>query len=147
MDSLLKLLPVMIRLSGDQEEVREQASFAAWRATTGEQMAHSARPFRLYRTTLVVAVADETWKKQLESMSRLLLFKINALLGQKVVTFIEFRVDSAHVAAGQKPSRELPTIDLGSEPELEAAAAGIKDDELRELFLRVAKLSVIRNKG
>ncbi len=146
MESLLKLLPVMIRLSGEQEDVREQASFTAWRVTTGEQLAHTCRPFRLYRKTLVVAVSDETWKKQLESMSGMLIFKINGLLGHPLVTFIEFRVDPAHVAEGRKSLGMRESTTSGQpQADLQSAASGIKDDELRELFLRVATISLERN--
>ena len=55
MESLLKLLPMMIRLSGDNEEVREQAAFAAWRAAAGKGVMSACVPFRLYRKQLVVA--------------------------------------------------------------------------------------------
>ena len=58
MNSLLKMLPAMIRLSGDNEEVREQAVFAAWKAVTNYQLAQTCAPFRLYRKTLVVATKD-----------------------------------------------------------------------------------------
>ena len=49
MNSMLKMLPMMLRLSGDNEEVREQAVFVAWRATAGAQGAYNCAPFRLYR--------------------------------------------------------------------------------------------------
>ena len=147
MKSLLHLLPEMIRLSGDQDDVREQASFVAWRVTVGQQLAQTCRPFRLYRTTLVVAVLDETWKKQMESMSRMLIFKLNALVGQKVITFIEFRVDADHVAAGLPKERTRDDSVIKVDEELVAVAAGIKDDELRELFLRTATRAIHNNAG
>ncbi len=58
MNSLLKLLPVMIRLSGDNEQVREQAVFAAWRAAAGEGVANVCEPSRLHNKNLTVAVLD-----------------------------------------------------------------------------------------
>src|SRR5690242_12290086 len=102
MESLLKLLPMMIRLSGDNEEVREQAAFAAWRRAAGKGIANACAPFRLYRKQLVVAVLDQTWKKQLEKLAGEYLFRINSLLGAPVVTFIEFRVDRNHVLQSRK---------------------------------------------
>jgi len=140
MDSLLKLLPMILRLSGDHEEVREQAAFTAWRVTTGEQLAHSCQPFRLYRKNLIIAVSDETWKKQMESMSSPLIFRLNSLFGQPLVTLLEFRVDPKHVAkAGARPPQVFQfrqTQEL--EAELKPAADQIRDDELRNLFLRAA---------
>ena len=140
MDSLLKLLPMMLRLSGDHEEVREQAAFTAWRVTTGEQLAHSCQPFRLYRKNLIIAVSDETWKKQMESMSGQLIFRLNSLFGQPLVTLLEFRVDPRHVAmAGAQPPQAFQFSQTQEiEAELQPAADRIRDDELRTLFLRAA---------
>jgi len=131
---------MMIRLSGDHEDVREQAAFVAWRVTTGEQLAHSCQPFRLYRKNLIIAVTDETWKKQMESMSGLLIFRLNSLFGQPLVTLLEFRIDPRHVAsAGCKPPQGFQFRQTQEiEAELKPAADRIRDNELRTLFLRAA---------
>jgi hypothetical protein len=140
MNSLLKMLPTMIRLSGDNEEVREQAAFAAWRAVVGEQITHACEPFRLYRKNLIVATTSKTWKAELERMSGRIIFKLNSLLGAPLVTFIEFRVDPAHVAQARarapQPFEFHHTQEL--EEELKPAADQIKDEALRQVFLRAA---------
>ena len=140
MESLLKLLPTMIRLAGDHEEVREQAAFTAWRIITGEGLANTCRPFRLYRRHLVIATLDTTWKRQMEAMSGEILFRLNSLLGSPMVTFIEFRIDRAHVVAGRH--QEEPTYSFEHiqelKTELQPAAEKIKDEELRAAFLRAA---------
>jgi hypothetical protein len=140
MNSLLKMLPTMIRLSGDHEEVREQAAFAAWRAVAGEQIAHACEPFQLYRKNLIVATTSQTWKRELERMSRPLIFKLNSLLGSPMVTLIEFRVDPAHVARARRPEAQSFEFHHTSElkKELQPAAEQIKDESLREAFLRAA---------
>jgi hypothetical protein len=146
MESLLKLLPMMIRLSGDNEEVREQAAFAAWRAAAGKGIASACVPFRLYRKQLIVAVLDHTWKKQLEKLAGEYLFRINSLLGAPLVTFIEFRVDRDYVLRSRKgdarPVEFHHTEELARE--LQSSASEIKDPELRELFLRTAAKSLER---
>lgn len=140
MNSLLKMLPAMIRLSGDNEEVREQAVFAAWKAVTNYRLAQACAPFRLYRKTLVVATKDLTWKTQMERESPGWLFKLNSLLGAPFVTFIEFRVDPVHVEqarpAAEREFEFQHTEELMNE--LALAAAKIQDDSLRETFLRAA---------
>src|SRR5919197_4393903 len=99
MDDLFRALPELLRAAGEVEEVAEAAALVAWRRVAGEGLRAQAVPFRLYRKTLVVAVADATWQKQLEPMSGQLLFRLNSLLGQAVVTFIEFRIDPKTVNA------------------------------------------------
>jgi hypothetical protein len=103
-------------------------------------------PFRLYRKTLVVAVADTTWQKQLEAMSGQLLFRINSILGQAVVTYIEFRVDPATVRAERETLTPQQTTTAEQEQralssatgEVKVAAEAIHDEDLRRRFLLAA---------
>jgi hypothetical protein len=130
----------MLRLSGDNEQVREQAVFAAWRAVAGEKIAYNCIPFRLYQKHLVIAVLDQAWKKQMERVSAEYIFRIDSVLGAPLVTYIEFRVDRRHVnksrPADVKPHEfhHLEQIEEGLKP----SAQCIKDAKLREQFLRVA---------
>ena len=140
MQSLLKMLPAMIRLSGDKEEVREQAAFAAWRAVTGKQIAHACTPFRLYRKTLVIAVIDQTWKTQMEHMAHGIVFRLNSLLGAPLVSYIEFRIDRRFVEASREAEPHEFDFHNTQElrEELRTAADKIKDPSLRAVFLRAA---------
>jgi len=146
MESLLKLLPMMIRLSGDNEEVREQGVFAAWRTAAGKGVTNSCAPFRLYRKQLVIAVLDQAWKKQLEKLAGEYLFRINSLLGAPMVTFIEFRVDRQFVLKARghdaRPFEFHHIEELTDE--LKSSAEQIKDPELRQQFLRAAAKSLER---
>jgi hypothetical protein len=140
MNSLLKMLPTMIRLAGDNEEVREQAAFAVWRLAAGEGVANVCEPFRLYRKQLVIAVLDQTWKKQMERISGEYLFRINSMLGGPLVTFIEFRVDRKYVLQSRKSEEKAFEFHHTQklEEELRSSASCIKDEVLREKFLRAA---------
>ncbi len=84
MDSLLKMLPFIVRLSDDQE-LREQAVFTAWNAVSGAQLSGVCKPFRLYQKNLIVATLDNTWKKELERIASSMLFKLDSLLGAPLV--------------------------------------------------------------
>ncbi len=147
MDGLINLLPLMIRLCGDNEEVREQAVFAAWRVAAGPALSNTCRPVRLHRKNLTLAVIDETWKKQMGSMSRELIHRVNSILDQQVVTFLEFRVDASQILPARRASVD-PFADVREAPaDLQEAASGIKDENLRSLFLRVAMKSIQRGEG
>jgi hypothetical protein len=145
MDDLIRTLPKLLRAAGEAEEVLEAAAMVAWKRVAGEGLRGQAVPFRLYRKTLIVAVPDTTWQKQLEAMSGQLLFGVNSLLGQAVVTFIEFRVDPNTVRAeralrppeintADREQRALKTAN-GS---VLAAANLIQDADLRHRFLLAA---------
>ena len=145
MDDLIKALPKLLRASGDAEEVLEAAAFAAWRRAAGEALRGCAVPFRLHRKTLVVSVPDATWRKQLERVSPQLIFRINSLLGQALVTFVEFRVDPqtineerARMRQSQYERLVAEEGALGRARELDEAASAIRDEELRRRFLLAA---------
>ena len=146
MDDLIRTLPKLLRAAGETEEVLEAAALVAWKRVAGEGLRAQAVPFRLYRKTLVVAVADATWQKQLEAMSGQLLFRLNSLLGQALVTYIEFRIDPKTVRAeravvkteeinrAEQESRAMQSVS----GEVAHAAVAIHDDDLRRRFLLAA---------
>jgi hypothetical protein len=145
MEELIQSLPKLLRAAGEAEEVVEAAAFVVWRRVAGEALRGCAVPFRLYRKTLVVAVPDTTWRKQLEAVSGQLIFRLNSMLGQALVTFIEYRVDQPTVQAerarmrlSQVPHAEEDEQALRGAGGLGAAADAIRDEDLRRRFLLAA---------
>jgi hypothetical protein len=145
MEELFQSLPKLMRAAGEAEEVVEAAAFVAWRRVAGEALRGCAVPFRLYRKTLVIAVPDTTWRNQLEAVSGQLIFRLNSLLGQALVTYIEFRVDRKTVEQERgrmRASHEATAEDeeqaIRSAGALRAAASAIRDEDLRRRFLIAA---------
>ncbi len=145
MEELIRLLPNVLRAADNAQEVLEAAALAAWRRVAGEGLREHAVPFRLYEKTLIVAVADANWRNQLEGMSRKLLFRINGMLGQAVVTYIEFRIDPNTVSQvrdelyrRENEREEYEQRAMDSATGLFAAAESIKDENLRRKFLLAA---------
>jgi len=136
---LLALLPRMIRQSGDSDEAREQAAFAAWIVAAGSHVRRVTRPVRLERKTLIVAVADSTWRTQLSQMRGAFLFKLNSLLGNPLVTSLEFVVNPGVIVSEVQPPQPVQFI----APEQQALplreqADRIEDPEIRAVYLRAA---------
>ena len=145
MDDLFRALPELLRAAGEAEEVAEAAALAAWRRVAGEQLRGQAVPFRLYRKMLTVAVPDATWQKQLEQMSGQLLFRLNSVLGQPLVTYIEFRIDlkTVNIERARLRTREIDRATqerraLHCARALAEAANAIRDETLRQRFLLAA---------
>jgi hypothetical protein len=145
MEDLMRTLPKLLRAAGETEEVLEAAAMVAWRRVAGEALREQTVPFRLYRKTLIISVTDQTWQKQLEKMSGQLLFRLNSLLGQAVVTYIEFRIDpktvraarAARHSAADMEEQQRRALDRAS-GEVLAAASAIQDEDLRRRFLLAA---------
>ena len=145
MNQLIKSLPNVLRAAGDSEEVAEAAAIAAWKHAAGDGLKGHAVPVKLENRTLTVSVADAIWQKQLHSMRGQLLFRVNTILGQPIVSAIEFVIDSklATAAAEQQKPKEEP-LDNEVPLELWSAANAIHDKELRRSFLKTASLALKR---
>jgi hypothetical protein len=145
MKQLIKSLPTILRAAADSEEVAEAAAIAAWKHAAGDGLKDHAVPVKLENRTLTVSVADVIWQKQLHSMRGQLLFRVNTILGQPLVSAIEFVVDpklALAQAEQQKPQDE--PINNEVPLELWSAANAIHDKELRKSFLKTATLSLRR---
>jgi len=139
MDSLIKSLPLIIRAAGDDTQVVEAAAIAAWKNAAGDGLRQHAQPIALSGQTMIVAVPDAAWQKQLRFLKAELLFRINNLLGRPLVTDIELRIDSRlrkNRTDTQRSSEELVEGDVS--PELLSAASAIRDKQLSHKFLRAA---------
>lgn len=161
MEALIRALPKLLSAAGDNEEVAEAAARIAWRRAAGEPLCQHAVPFRLYHTTLIVAVSDAIWQKQMSALSGQLLSRLNGMLGQKTITFIEFRIDPKTVEAeraahqlmagresAESAGRESAERVLRSVPgELIVAASSIQDESLRRRFLRAAGANIRRGQN
>ncbi len=155
MDDLFRTLPKLLKEIDDSEELREAVVFAAWRRVAGKSLCEHSFPLRLYGKHLIVAVKDKMWKRHLEKeLAGQMIFKLNSLLGQPEVTFIEFRIDENTVLKNTKQTR---TINISDEklkeialnevsPNLRHHADSIKDDNLRYQFLLAAGGSLARKR-
>lgn len=146
MDKLIKTLPKVIAAAGGSEEVAEAACLAAWKHCVGDVLSSHALPVQLKAKTLVIAVRDNIWQRQLEQLRGQLLFRLNSTLGNGVVKSIELSI---------QPDRfKPPTNDLATNTNLQtnhavpiellSAAAGIQDAGLRRAFLGAAVSCVNR---
>jgi hypothetical protein len=146
MNQLIKSLPGVLRASGNAEEVAQAAAIAAWKHAAGDGLKDHAVPVKLENRTLTVAVADVIWQKQLHAMRGQMLFRVNSILGQPIVSAIEFVVDPKIAKARMealKPAEQ--PLDKEVPLELWSAANAIHDKELRKSFLKTAMAALKRN--
>src|SRR5688572_16703577 len=149
MDALIRALPKLLSAAGDNDEVAEAVARIAWARIAGEPLCHHAVPFRLYRSNFIIAVSDAIWQKQMSALSGQLLSRLNSMLGQGTITFIEFRIDPQTVdrERATKPAAAAQSDEsvLGSVPEgVRAAANSIQDEGLRRRFLLAAGADIQR---
>lgn len=153
MQDLLRFIPALVDQLGDNQVAREAFVFAAWKKVAGEGLRGKTAPVALDGETLVVAVRDATWKRNLESLAGQMIFKVNSAFRRQFVTFIEFRIDEkavdeessiAETATSQEQFRADAALEITDE--VRSAAEAIKDAGLREQFLSAAGECLARKK-
>jgi hypothetical protein len=147
MNQLIKSLPQVLRASGNSAEVAEAAAIAAWKHAAGDGLKEHAVALKLENRMLTIAVADPIWQKQLTAMRSQLIFRINSILGQPLVSTFNFVIDPKLANFSAKPVHQ-PEEPLDNEVPLElwSAANSIHDKELRKNFLKTALHSLKRKK-
>jgi hypothetical protein len=146
MTDVSQLLPKLLTASAANDELLETVVKLAWTKAAGAGIRQQVAPFRLFRRTLIVAVTDAIWQKQLHQMSREFVTRINRLLGAEIINSIEFRIDPETV----KDQRTIPsaaetiTTPQKLSSDVIDAANAIRDSDLRQRFIRAAANCVTR---
>src|SRR5580765_7425094 len=144
MESLIKTLPAILSAAGPSAEVAEAACLAAWKQAVGDALSIHAVPLKLENQTLIVAVADNIWQKQLEQIRPQLLFRLNTILGHSLVKLIELRIDPKALPEIRPPKAAAAVRSDAVPFELLAAASEIQDADLRRAFIGAATSCVKR---
>lgn len=145
MNQLIKSLPQVLRAAGNSAEVAEAAAIAAWKHAAGDGLKEHTLALRLVNRTLTIAVGDPIWQKQLTSMRGQLLFRVNSILGQPLVSALDFVIDQK-LLKPRVEQREDEPLDNEVPLELWSAANAIHDKELRQSFLKTALLALKRKR-
>ena len=146
MNQLIKSLPQVLRAAGNSAEVAEAAAIAAWKHAAGDGLKEHAVALKLENRALTVAVADLIWQRQLTSMRGQLLFRINTILGQPLVSALDFIIDPKLANVLAEPKRDDEPLDNEVPLELWSAANTIHDKDLRKSFLKTALLALKRKR-
>jgi hypothetical protein len=105
-----------------------------WMAAVGRELGHRTRPAFLANGRLTVEVDGAEWREQILPLSGTILARLNKLLAQPVVQWIDFRV--------ARPQRRPPgRAESVSPQEPRDEASGIQDPQLRRLYRASMKRS------
>lgn len=107
-----------------------------WPTLVGDPLCHRTRPRALRGGTLVVAVASDAWRKELNRQRRQLLARIHRLFPWPVdaIEFVVEVMDPPPQPAERAAPEEVaaPALD-----EPTRAALDVLDDSTRELLLKI----------
>jgi Dna[CI] antecedent, DciA len=108
----------------------ERIACGAWKKAVGKTIAMRTRALKLVRTTLVVEVEDELWRKNLWSLRYQVLHNLEKALGPEIVKDVEFRVMPPRFG----PQREEQTSAEKPREGLLDEAESILDPGLRRIY-------------
>jgi hypothetical protein len=114
-----------LKLPGDTLSGEELAC-AVWPQAVGKKIAAHTHAAKLVRTRLVIEVEDATWQRQLNNLSRHMIWNLEQILGKGAVDDLEFRV---------VPPRRPPQRAEEAMPALFADdASAIADPVMRSIY-------------
>jgi hypothetical protein len=79
-----------LKLSPEMSDPQVRAR-AAWNVAAGKKITEHTRATTLVRSTLIVEVEDVVWQRQLNTLRHFLLRNLREVLGEALVTEIDFR--------------------------------------------------------
>jgi hypothetical protein len=106
----------------------ERIACSAWKRAVGKKIAQRTRALKLVRTTLVIEVEDEVWRRNLWSLRYQILRNLEKAIGPEIVTDVELRIMPPRMG----PQRALEAAPLVLEPVDDAES--IEDPGLRRIY-------------
>jgi hypothetical protein len=122
------------RLLGKLKLPPEEFALAAWEAAVGKRIAARTRAVSVVRGKLLVEVEDIVWQRQLATLERQILAKLEGLLGSRVIEALDLRPMPKDAAVPRKqPERAVAArVAAASEDD----ADGITDPGLALIYRR-----------
>ncbi len=137
MKELSALLPKALRNLPRSRESTQSLVFSFWIQAVQGPLAQRTRPFRLYKSTLVVSVPSEMWKRELHAMRQEILGKLRQVMGENTVLALEFRVDPNFDQESPQPDKKQASASVSSEP-IALPLDNIRDPELSRIVSAAA---------
>jgi len=106
---------------------QERIVCGAWNRAVGKNMAAHTRAAKLVRTTLVVEVEDELWKKNLWGLRYQIVNSLAKAIGAGIVTDIELRIMPTRF--GPQRAERVERMDVPADE-----ADAIADPGLRRIY-------------
>lgn len=133
-----------LAVPGLAERLREAEIWRLWPDVVGATVASRAKPLRIIKGTLTVAVSSGPWMQELRFLAAIMKEKLNGQLGGEVVKDIQFKAgtvepEPVETSEEHQTKKRLTPRQLASVDEL---AAEISDPETRDAFSELMKASL-----
>jgi hypothetical protein len=149
-DSMRKIkdiLPSILNKMGINKGIEQAKAIAFWDDIVGDNIAKNARPFRVRKGILYVAVKSSVWASELQMMEPEIRKKINEYLNNDVIKElrfyppryreifredVEFKINKEQTPQVKKLTKEIKR-------NIDEISSQISDTKLKEAFKKVMK--------
>jgi hypothetical protein len=135
MDRVFDCIPAIVLEHLPHDKTIKALVIAAWSRTAGESIKQHSAVLDFVDQTLIIGVADDLWRSNLERLAPQMVARINSNLKHGTLRRIEFRLDEA---VGRAIERCEAIQNAVPDAGVCRAAEAIEDDSLREAFLAAA---------
>jgi hypothetical protein len=135
MDRLFDCIPAIVLDHLPHDKTIKALVIAAWSRSVGESIKQRSAVIDFVDQTLIIGVADELWRNNLERLAPQMVARINSTLRHGTLRRIEFRLDEA---VGRAVERCEAIQNAIPDASVCRAAEAIEDDSLRKAFLAAA---------
>ena len=120
-----------------EKRLREGEIWQVWDSAVGEQVASKARPLNIRDGVLTVVVSNAPWMQQLNFLKKGIVAKINAAVGEDLVTEIFLKAGRPVKPEHDSPSprRRPRTLSDAEKEHIERETSSLDNQELREAFM------------
>lgn len=101
-EQLSSILNRVLETPGKKIDLEKDKVFAVWDQCVGPDVAKNARPSSFKDGLLIVPVTSAPWSQQLEYEKLMIIDRINAALGKRMVIDIRFKTGLTRKKSGKK---------------------------------------------
>lgn len=135
MDRLFDCIPAIVLEHLPHDKTIKALVIAAWSRSAGESIKQRSAVIDFVDNILIIGVADELWRKNLERLAPQMVASINSNLKHGTVRRIEYRLDEA---VGRAVERCEAIQNAVPDAGICRAAEAIEDENVRKAFLAAA---------
>ncbi len=121
---------------GIKSPMKVYGLWGAWREVLGDSVAANTRPAAVRNRILFVEASHPAWIQQLQFLKPVLLEKINAFLGERLIDDVRFRVGTMPQGPAVAPEAGWSSEQLspGTVARIEDQLQNVADEEMRRLL-------------
>ncbi len=146
MNSMRLVLPKALRQLGLMNRFNAESVTLNWRQIVGDEIAAHTRPSQVRRGVLNVAANNAVWAHHLSTLKEEIIDRINAFMGEKVVTEIKFQAGYFQKDQNENnidnPEPPVPRwrdvrLEEGERQNIERITADLVDDQLKQKVRKI----------